>query len=534
MQQSDFYQVFSFLPVFMKFLFLIFLVLLFYNRKSIFNAFKKINRKTWLILLLIVFVAFLLRFFWIPHYQIIGGDGRSLVELGMTISEYGVYGRCGFASDNCYNFSFFPYPPAYPVLLSVAFNFFEASERTAFNVNALLGTISVFFAFLFAYLYTKKENLALLGAFVFGLIPPLLKFSGGAVIEIFSVFFLLLIFVFFKIFLENKSKGLFLLFLSSLLIVTYIRPENIFLAPFFLLIIAFEENTKAFLDKEKVLFTLSLFIFFLFLIPALWLIHFGSNIVSFEGWAPTINETFGYFFSHIYQNFYFFLNPLVNSLVFFFLAVVGMITSFLKERREFFIFLSLFLVYFFLYSGFDVGVFRGAHQKFSLILYVPLLFFFITGIICFFNISERRRVGWLFVSIFLLLFIGSLVSTYPYIANPPKLRDSVSKIEEKSLVSAKKIPRDAYIVSHDTYLTRPVINRKAVNLFTLVKENHYFNNKKVFFFKDSFFCTMRFREEDVKTGADFIYTNYELQPVETTSINNKDCIGIYKLIKKSE
>jgi len=113
-----------FLPIFMKLVFLVFFALLILNREKIVSSFSKINKKTWIVLLLILVSAFFLRFFWIPHEQVSIADGENWTELGIRVKEYGIHAQCDFDTDEgCKVLSYISYPPAYPVLLSIVFNF---------------------------------------------------------------------------------------------------------------------------------------------------------------------------------------------------------------------------------------------------------------------------------------------------------------------------------------------------------------------------------------------------------------------------
>ena len=512
----------SFLPNFMMFVYFVFFVLLIYNWRSIKEPFGKIGKKTWIILFVIIIFSFFVRFFWIPHEQVSMADGENWTELGIRVKEYGIHAQCDFDTDEeCKVPSYIPYPPAYSTLLSFVFNFFETTEKTAFKFNALMGTLSVFIAFLFGYLYTKREYVALFSAFVFSLIPPLLKFSGGVSPASFSVFFLLLTFVFLKIFSENKSKRAFLLLLSSLLIVIYIRPENIFLAPIFLLMFAFEDNIKRFLDREKVFFVLSFFVFSFSLIPSVMIVYFGSNIAGYEGWNPSILETAEYLLKHAPRNFYFLINPLVNSFVFSFFVIIGTIGVFLKEKKDFFLFSFILLFYFTLYSSFDAGIFWGPLARYSLPLYVPLFFFFIKGInYVLEKIKNKIALKVILIGI-LFLFILSMIPTIPYIIT--ENGKNANLVKETLLLAKDKIPEDAYLISNVGSATRAVINRKVVSVPHFENNSAYFENKDLFVFKNEAWFGL--------DGENYIYENYRLKPVETVTIGEREK-GVYELIRK--
>ncbi len=518
-----------FLPAFMKLLFLLLIVLLIYNRKVIWNAFRQINKKTWLILFLIVLTAFSLRFFWVPHGQIAFYDGFNWVSQALSIQEDDIYGLCDFVSgQSCYHYSFHSWPPTYHVLLGIFFKIFGGSEPAAFHFNALLGTISVLLAFLLSYLWTKREDVSLISAFVFSFLPIFLKFSGGVILEISSVLFLLLTLVFFEVFTKEKQKSLFLLFLISLLCTVYIRPENILLPPLFLFGFWLKGSIKLFWDKKnRVFYLLSFIYFFLLLVPALFLIYVGSSIIGYEGWNPSVVETFNYFLTHFPKNLYFFINYLINPFLFLFFGVLGMMFTFMKERRAFFLFFFLFLAYFVLYSSYDEGIFSGSLERRSLILYVPLFYFFTKGILCLLtNAGEKFKKPVMFV--FVLVFTASLTPTIPYILKEPHQRITTDLL----LASKDKVPEDAYFVSNNTAIIRSTIKRNVVALHVFKEQNEYFKDKELFLFKDIWWRTSK---DDALQG--FIYENYDLRPIEADTYQTAGRIygfGVYELIKKQD
>ena len=513
-----------FLPAFMRVLFLLLIVLLIYNRKVIWNSFRGINKKTWLMIFLIVFVAFLLRFFWIPHEHKAGYDGFNWVSQALSIQEHNVYSLCEFkSSQSCYEHAFHAWPPMYHVLLGTVFNIFGGSESVAFHFNAFLGTISVFFAFLLSYLWTKKEDVSLVSAFVFGMLPIFLKFSGGVVLEIASVLFLILTLILFEIFMKEKREGVFFLFLISLLCGVYIRAENIFWIPFFLLFLGIRSDIGFFWDKKnRNFFLISLLCLFLLSVPALFLIYIGKNEISYEGWNPTIIETINYFLTHSPKNLYFFINYQINPFLFISFGMLGTIFAFIKEKRLFLFFLLFLLFYFALYSGYDQGVFEGWMERRSLILYVPLLYFFVKGVfILLNNTSEKFKKPVTFV--FVAIFIASLIPTVTYIfkEHHPKI------ITDILIVSENKIPKDAYFLSRSSAIIRSTVKRNVIALYAFEDQKKYFANKEIFLLKDIWWWAA-----DNHQLRRFIHENYNLEPIERVVFKNTHEYGIYRLIKK--
>ncbi len=510
------------------------LVVLFFliNIKKIWKSFKEIKNKTWIILFFIILVSFFLRFFWLPHEHLVIDDGFNDLNIAYTIQKHNVQAMCYFVSgDFCNNFFYTTFwPPGYHLTLSYVFDFFNPSQEIAFKFSAFLGTVSVFLAFLLGYLWSKKEDIALIGAFVFGLIPPLLKFSGAVSQNFFSLFVILFVFLFFEIFLKNKDKSIFFLFFFSLFFAVYSRPENIFLIPVFFFIFIIKKDLIEFIKNNKKIFISFIVASVLLIVPIFALIYLNSIFSPQEGWSPSIKETINYFLNHSVINAKFFVNPQINSLVFVIFAVMGILFSFIKERKKFLLFFLFFVTFFIIYACYDHGVFHKELIKNSLILYIPLLFFFIKGLSYFFdNIKEEFKKLTIFV--FMLVFTINLIPTIPFIVFEKNQNISITHL----LLSVnKKISDGAYIVSVNPSLPYSTIKKNSVSPHAFKNNHDYFKNKEVYLLIGHWWHPRL--EQDLRWFEKFITDNYNLKEIEAIlprkkSFNNLN-LGIYKLEKK--
>ncbi len=518
----DFEIFYQFLPYFMVVLFSALLFLVFYNRKVIAEVFRSVEKKTWIKVLLLITFGALLRFSLIPHEQIVTADGENVVELGMSVNQYGKLIQCNYTSDkNCLSADFPTYPPAYPVVLSGVFNFFEKSERTAFSLSSVIGALMILLSFLLAYLWTKKENVALLGAFVFGLISPILKFSGSVSLELFLVFFFLLTLIFFEIFIEKKNKAMFLLFLFALLCTTYIRPEGVFLIGIFFISALFRISIKELFKKIGKRFVItSLGLFFFLLIPSVIFANIGRGV--YPDWNPSLTKTAGHFLDHYLYNLRFLFDYSINPLFFSISSFLGIYLVFLKEKKKFLFFFIPLLAYFTFYSSYESGIISGPFIRYFLVLYVFFFFFFVRAIDYFFGIFRKKKVRMIGETMILLLFLGSFVLTNNYIL---KENDGeVEPVKEMLLQAKERIPSDAYVVSLGTE-ARVVINRNTIsaNIFICDGINKNFDGKKAFLFKTE--------SLESSPSLEKIKERYELNPVEVITYRGKEQ-GVYELVRK--
>ncbi len=513
-----------FLPYFMKAILAFIIIFALYNRKIITDAFRKISKEAWVVLLLIMVIGGILRFFIIPHEQIIATDGEGWVELGIAIKEFGAHYFCAFASaNNCLSFFYPTYPPGYPTLLSIVFIFFESVEKTAFYFSAFTGTLMIFLSFLFAYIWTKKEDVALIGALSFGFIPPILKFSGSVSMEFFALFFLFLTFISLKLFLEKKAKSTFLFFLFLLLYTSYLRPEMTFLIlPMLVFFFVFKEF-KTFFNEHRFFLISSFVLFFISLLPAFLMIYLGSQI--WHDWSPSFLDTIIHFFTHLPQNLFFFINPLVNLLPFALIAIMGGVLSFLWEKRSFFVFAFFLLFYFGFYTAFEVGDFSHPQfVRYALVLYVPIFYFFIQGLIyCQEKIKNKNTKNLLTIILFLSLTIN-IIYSQSYVFQ----RETFHNPAKETLYKAKElIPRDAYMVASERKFVRPVIKRDFISIYELIngKNNKKIEGKRLFLFNPGKHLMGRPETREA------LYEQYDFSSLKTTDRIRED-VGVYELIKK--
>jgi hypothetical protein len=463
---------------------------------------------------LIVLIGSILRFFWIPHGQIVFYDGFNWVSMAMSIKEHGFYGLCEFYFNGfCYHFSTISWPPAYHVFLS----FFVKGERVGFYVSSLLGTFMIFLVFALSYLWTKKENISLVGALVFGLMPPILKFSGGISLQFFSLIPLIFSLIFFEMFCKKKEKSMFFLFLTSLLILVYSRPEHLLMIFLFFLFMIIR------LKKDEKYFFSSFFYVVFFSIPAIILIYHGVVVAGHEGWAPSLLETKTYFIKHFTSNVCFFFDFSKNIFLFVFLSIYGFFITFLKEKKKWYFFFIFFLFYFSLYSGFDMGEFYKNEIRYSLILYVPLFFFFIKGTDFFFSKFQKKRI--VFILLFLVIFIVNFVLTIPYIFEEEEYKVAVDVL----FLSKDHIDDNAYVISSSSAIIKSTIEKNVIALNYFPQLSTEIKDKKLFLFQDVWFDS-----ELSPAEVTFVYENYNLIPVKVLENKNGLSNGIYMLIEKEK
>jgi len=317
----------------------LFLISVYFCKKPIKEFFGKINKKTWLLLLLIFLVGFSLRLFVSPHQFFQPCDEAEYIKSAGSLT---------FVS----NYPFFLWGRAvrtagWPLILAIAFKLFGTGLNTAFYFVSILGALTIINIFFVAFLLSKKEDIALYSAALFSILPLHILWSGSAETNVPGLFFLtlgspfcLLYFHYYK-----NPKHCSKLLWASLLGMAFacqFRPEYyvIFLAFCAeLLVLNFHQIKKLILPLTIlfVLITPNMFLNLNFLASGDWRNEKGNY------WDTTnlIHNSLkrgGDLFNDLYH-------PYILSVLY----LGGFIYLFFRKRRVFLFLASWFLLFYFSY-----------------------------------------------------------------------------------------------------------------------------------------------------------------------------------------
>jgi len=251
---TDFYLNNLLLILYLQFLF--FLVLFILNFKYIKFEFKTVNKKVWIILLIIIIFAIS------THLRTIDMYGNSKIRT-LTMAKMFSLGETYFYTTLPGEISLpYPWGPTYPFLLS---NFFLISDspKNILFFDAIMIGMAISIIFLLSYFLFRNEYNSLIFAFILFLIFLLgyeIAFESEEIYFFFILLSLLFSFISFKL---NKSS-FYTLALLTILITMEIRFEAASLILVFflgLVLYRFKEFRKVeFLSK----LILPLFIFLIF------------------------------------------------------------------------------------------------------------------------------------------------------------------------------------------------------------------------------------------------------------------------------
>jgi len=380
------------IPIFLAVILFLVVFSFFWCSKDLIKLIKKIGKKTWIILLVILLVGLSLRTFVAPHTQRILYDEDIYLNVGQNIAREGKAVHCIYGTqDECIQGVCNKQPNGYPFLIGVLFLFTGTSETSAHYATAIISSLTILMVFFIAYLLFKNEKIGLFASFIFALIPIAIRWapttSAGTVFVFFSG---LTIFGFLFYFKNGKNRAL-LFSLASLAYTIQIRPEGILLLGVILVMFLFFKK-DLFNIMEKKGFLILLIVFALLIVPHL--VHLDS--VNKEKWgAGNEEEKIGV--EHIDENLE------VNSMFFFentrfpvaftVLSLIGLALR--KAWREKIVLGLWFLSFFVLYLLFYAGSFNyGVDVRFSLTLYIPIAI--LAGCGAFLIADSMNKVFWFF------------------------------------------------------------------------------------------------------------------------------------------
>lgn len=169
-----------------------------------------------IILILIILLAFFLRFFYLD--QVPAGFDPDEAEFAFnsyTLSKYLVNENNQFLPFQVNTYGNYR-PLALPYLIAVSLKVFGNTIFAVRAPNALFGVLSVVLIYIFVKMLIKKERLALLSSFLLSFSPWSVFLSRGTAEPVMALCFILLSFIFLvKFWQAGKKINLFFIYLSS-------------------------------------------------------------------------------------------------------------------------------------------------------------------------------------------------------------------------------------------------------------------------------------------------------------------------------
>jgi 4-amino-4-deoxy-L-arabinose transferase-like glycosyltransferase len=321
---------------------------------------KVFKSKYWKPILIILTIALLIRLFLTPHHHRFFIDESFYIGAAKNIADY-------FTSS--ISTGIYPKQIGWPVILTIPFWIFGASNYVAIYTSIFLGSISVVLMYFLVYLISNNKKIALISSLLLAILPLHIVYSGTAETITASIFFILATLISFIIMIKNQKKKLIFLTLFLFLFTIQIRVENILiLIPMFIYI--YINKIKLNLKNWSLPLIISLPIFISYLAQAYQLINFYEDSyteITFFGLSGIS------------------LNLSLLTIVFIALAIIGSIILYSSNKKIFIFFSTWFLVYFAYYSFYQFS--DDFHILPALVALIPIMAYTIYSV---FNILPKK------------------------------------------------------------------------------------------------------------------------------------------------
>lgn len=445
----------------LRIFFLAWLVIAWINLDAFRKILKDLNRKTWVILFLIVLSGLALRLTVIPHTPHVYFDEFDHINVAENMSIHGKTAMTFKGGYNAYEAGWLQaWPPGYHTILALIFSIFSGSQAVAFNVSAVIGAISIALIFFVSYLLFHDQEIALYSAFLFNLIPVHLKYSGASEPGITSLSFLLLTLFALLVYVKKREAKTLAWLISTAVLTVYMRPENVILLlwiPFAVLIYDPFPNSA----REKTAAPLFFFLgsMLLFLIPFFIQMYLSIRALPRIGWDESLASRWVYLKMHIADNLLFWFSRF-HPVTFTVMAVYGLMYLIKKNIRLFILLLSWFVIFLVTYSQYSKADFMYIFDsdRFALNLYIPLILMAALGLFEFSGLFRKNKI---ILSVILLLMVLDIFAP---------LKDGLERTFQREVYqeylfikrSAPLIPDNVYVVTYDPPAVISTIRKMAM------------------------------------------------------------------------
>jgi len=491
--------------------------LIIFNFKDIFSLFKNIQKKTWIFLLIIFVLGFILRFVVVAHMHNLHYDEDAYIDNAKHISLnwnnclclYNLNGDCKFCgfSFKSIGFSF---------ILGLFFKVFGISSTVGFYVSSFFGSLTILVLFLFSYLLFKKEDVALFSSLVLAVYPLHIRWSGSATAEIVSLFFIILTFLFMFIYFEIPRFKFLLLSVIILIFSISVKEENLLLLPFFLIFFF----VKRFSKKSRYTALVILLVLLIpFIIGNLFLqqgktIENGYAGSRYTFWKEGNILSFEFLLKNIVPNLFFLIDKTYTLLIVILFFFVGIFTMWIKQRKVCIVLVSWLLAMTALFSAFLKETLQASEVRHYIPSLITIIILTGYGISWFSKINFIRRIKGTYIIIGIIL--ASFIVYIPYITSYQSPVLSAQQDYELLISHLKDIPRDCLILTPESYVP-DFFDRSSLSIYLL---DRYNISTTCNYYYESEIC---YRE--AKNVCDKMRTTYNLELMFT---NNRH--RLYKLI----
>lgn len=531
------------IPFFIIINFIILILLIYLNFKPISDFLKKISKKAWLSVLMIFIFALWLRIF-VPYPQhIIYIDEPWYMEAAKNMMQTGSQGD-------------YPKFIGWPFVLSIAFRIFGISNWVALYASTFFGALSVILMFLVSYIITKKENIAIISAFLLAIFPSHIIWSASAETNVASLFFILssIFFCFLYYNHENKtkkSKKNYLLWLTAMSIAftSQFRTENYSLMVLFIIgLFIYEKNLLKKIDLNFILPII--FMLLLSFANFVQVVNYQASVDWIQsdtgGKQAGSNWSFGNFMDNSINygiNLFDGENlPVIITLFF----ILGLFFICYNQKKEAIFLLIWFILFWIIYFTSWFQTLAG-QDRFFMSFYPMIVISCAYGIVFlsdiivkFFNFKFdfnnilKIIIKQLLIIIILAAIIASLI---PYIIEArQEYSDDAHLLETKIPELAEKdIPKDCIIIANWPTILKSTTNLNVIDIdFFLENTSNQASilnsSNCTLFFED--YCCLDWTTYGFQEKCDKVKSQFNLERFKSYKFGSKE-YSFYKLKNKN-
>lgn len=246
--------------IIMSVILFVFIIALVFNISDIRKHLSGIEKKTLIILFLILLFGFFLRN---SEYMYgYGLDGIHYTESARTWLHTGMFMKgCAIGDmDSCRLYHQVLFPAGFPYMILLLYMSFGVNTLNVMAFTGIVSSLTIILVFYITRLLFEKDDIGLYSALVFSLIPVDILIAGTGAARSVSLFFMGLTVLFFLIALKNDKLLNWMLVSVTLSLSIYIRQENsLLLIPLsFFLIKKYRASIKGFITSSRFIISAAL------------------------------------------------------------------------------------------------------------------------------------------------------------------------------------------------------------------------------------------------------------------------------------
>jgi 4-amino-4-deoxy-L-arabinose transferase-like glycosyltransferase len=543
-------------PKFILPTFALIIILSVVNFKKIHRLFSAVSGRTWIFLLIIFLLGFVLRMYVAPHTHRVLFDEDIYLDMGKEILTEGKNCLCNYGdASGCRECIIMKWPVGHPFVIAVAFFFFGISEAVGYNLVILLGSLTTVVVFLLGYLLFKRDRAALYAALLFALVPVHIMWSASTASEPTLVFFTALAVFFILAAFAVENWKMDLLAFAAFAYAVQIKSDAVVMLLLFpvALLLLYKNRLKKLRDFK---FLLSFVLFLALVTP--YLIHTYYSFLT-ESWGSE-GQKFAveYAKKNIPENAWFWINGYKNIehpfLITAFAVVAAVYLLFASKRIALFL-IFWFGMFFVLYGFFYAGSVRyGSDVRYALSGYTPLVLlggfglFFVDRTLLRFDASrspeamslrKKHRTKSVLLNalapmVLVALILLSFLMYFTSVATPAVdvMEGTQARTYHDFAVSvAPELADNCYILSHvpSIFLVMGKNSLQTWNGQNSAMMNELFERTDCVIFDDGYWCNLEPYKSSV---CKHMFDSYELKLLDTVEEKTGHTYTFY-LVEKS-